>query len=85
MDRTKTLKLVVKAGRIQAIYDDEMIGLFPFNKVTVMRASHVEPQSRGGWSADLTPVGGPILKDFLTRKQALDAEAQYINQHVLGV
>jgi hypothetical protein len=80
---TKQLKLVVKNGVIHAIYDDALIGLFEDATVSTRRASHVEPVDGGGWSADLSPVGGPMLWNFKTRKDALDAEARYINQHVI--
>jgi hypothetical protein len=83
---SKQLKLVVKGGIIQSIYDDALVPLFDqARKVDMRRASHVEPDAglRVGWSADLSPVGGPVLRYFKTRQDALDAEAQYINQHVI--
>ena len=80
--QVKQLKLVIKAGQIRSIYDDSLVGLFPSATVDIVRASHVEPDA-GRWSADLTPVNGPILSGFKTRQGALDAEAQYINRHVI--
>lgn len=84
---SKQLKLVIKdGGVITAIYDDALVPLFDqANKVDVRRASHVEPEPglRVGWVADMSPVGGPKLRYFKTRKDALDAEVQYINQHVV--
>ncbi len=82
---SKQLKLVVKAGQIKAIYDDALTALMPDAEVKIERASHCEPGGLGGWYADLGPVNGPVLHGFKTRKQALDAEVRYINQHVLGV
>lgn len=81
----KTLKLVVRnGGEINSIYDDDLIGLFvDAASVKIARASHVEP-SRNGWYADMSPVGGPKLEGFLSRQQALDAEREWINQHVIG-
>lgn len=81
---SKRLKLVVKHGEITAIYDDALVALMQDAKVRTKRASHVEPHEDGcGWFADLTPVGGPIMRRFSTRKAALDAEVAYLNDHVL--
>lgn len=80
----KTIKLVVKDGTITSVYDDALIALFDdAEQVTTTRASHVEPDG-SEWSADLSPVGGPMLSGFTTRQAALDAEVQYINQHVVN-
>jgi hypothetical protein len=82
--KNKRLKLVVKnGGDILAIYDDSLVAMFgEAASVETRRASHVEPDG-AEWSADLSPVGGPILRNFETRKGALDAEVRYINQHVI--
>ena len=82
----KQLKLVVKdGGTINAIYDDALVPLFDqASKVDLRRASHVEPDAAlPGWFADLTPVGGPVLRYFKTRKEALEAEVDYLNRHVI--
>lgn len=81
--QSKLLKLVVKGGDILAIYDDALVAMFgEAAKVETRRASNVEPDGQG-WSADLSPVGGPILRDFKTRKDALDAEVRWLDQHVV--
>jgi hypothetical protein len=84
---TKQLKLVVKNGTIRAIYDDALAPLLCDGEVSVKRASHVEPDviapGHCWWSADLTPVDGPILTGFGTRAAALKAEAEYLNQYVI--
>jgi hypothetical protein len=87
----KQLKLVVKDGVIQSIYDDALVALLDqAESFAVDRASHVEPHTAiwgdgvSYWQADLRPVGGPILTGFTTRKEALDAEVQYINRHVVN-
>jgi hypothetical protein len=87
---SKQLKLVVRHGTIRAIYDDELTALFDGADVKIERASHVEPYTVGpeldrlqGWSADLSPVGGPLLANFPTRQAALDAEAYWLNQNVI--
>ncbi len=88
--KSKQLKLVIKAGQIKAIYDDALTALFRDGDVKIERASRVEPvvgpfRAKALWSADIGLVDGPVLTGFETRKEALNAEVQYINQHVLGV
>ena len=81
---SKQLKLVVKNGQIKAIYDDALTALMPEAEVTIKRASHVEPHELyGGWYADMRPVDGPVMVGFFTRQQALDAERDYLNRHVI--
>jgi hypothetical protein len=68
------MQLVIDAGgSILAIYD-ELIDLSVLGHLSIVRASHVEPDAQGQWRADLGPVGGPILGPFLQRSQALIAE-----------
>jgi len=45
------------------------------------RGSHVEPDSAGHWTADLSPVGDPILGPFATRSEALAAEIAWLRDH----
>ena len=47
-------------GELVFVYDDELLPLHELGVADVRRASHVEPKS-GGWTADLRPVGGPVL------------------------
>jgi hypothetical protein len=44
------------------------------------RASYVEPSSYlfGTWTADMSPVGGPILGPFSMRTEALMAEREWL-------
>lgn len=81
----KRLKLVVKnGGMIHAIYDDSFVVFADDAEfISRQRASHVEPYGVFGWQADMRPVGGPILKGFATRAEALSAEVRYINRHVI--
>lgn len=64
-------------GSLQFVHDDDLAALFDSDESETKRASHVEP-CRGGWTADLTPVGGPVLGPFTTRKAALDAELAWL-------
>ena len=74
--------LIKPGGTITAIYD-ESIDLAALGTVAITRASHVEPDSQGHWTADLSPIKGPILGPFRTRSQALDVERTWIETHWL--
>lgn len=69
-------------GTASAIYD-ETIDLATLGPLTIRRASHVEPTLDGRWTADLAPVGGPLLGPFAHRSEALDAEQQWLLRHWL--
>jgi hypothetical protein len=75
------MDLVVDAeGRIYCIYD-EALDLAAIGRVTIARASHVDPDEEGRWVADLAPVGGPALGPFSLRSQALAAERAWLDAH----
>jgi hypothetical protein len=80
---SKTIRLVIKNGVIECIYDDALVPLFDqAESVETSRASNVEPDGCH-WQADLSPVNGPILSGFTTRQSALDAEVAYLNERVV--
>lgn len=73
------------AGLI-AVYNDELMKLFEGCEMQIKRASHVEPIEVDGvvrWQADMGPVGGPILKPFATRQEALDAEKVWLEANII--
>ena len=80
------MKLYISAGgNCTAIYD-ESLDLHALGRPEISRASHVEPTAEGQWTADLSPVAGPLLGPFATHSQALDAEVAWLhvwldNQH----
>ena len=74
--------LVQPDGTVRAIYD-EAIDLALLGRVTITRASHVEPDQQGRWRADLSPVNGPVLGPFDHRGQALEAEHDWLERHWL--
>jgi hypothetical protein len=77
------MKLLVKPdGTVRAIYQEE-IDLTALGRLTIARASHVEPDQEGRWLADLTPVGGPVLGAFDRRSEALEAERDWLERHWL--
>lgn len=64
-------------GTIVTVYN-EAIDLDTIGAAKVSRASHVEPTPDGQWTADLGPVGGPVLGPFDLRSQALTAEVAWL-------
>ena len=80
----KTTTLSIRAtGEIVTIHDDEICAtLRTCGSIHIRRASHVEPDvdaaGRVTWSADMSPVGGPLLGPFPTRGEALRAETAWI-------
>ena len=74
--------LVLPDGTARCVYG-EAIDLHALGEPTVTRGSHVEPDARGRWRADLSPVGGPLLGPFARRSDALAAEARWLDRHWL--
>ena len=72
------MQLVVEPqGTLHCIYGEE-IDLHALGRLTVSRASHVEPDQHGRWLVDLSPVGGASLGPFLRRSDALAAEREWL-------
>ena len=68
-------------GNAVAIYDDRLAEFFnELGTPKTRRASHVEPAADGtGWTADMSPMGGPILGPFHLRSEALAAEITWLD------
>ena len=64
-------------GTVRCVYD-ETIELAALGSLDIRRASHVEPTADGHWTADLSPVHGPILGPFDHRTEALAAEQAWL-------
>ena len=75
--------VVAPGGTVKAIYD-EALDLAFLGRLSIRRASHVEPTPEGRWQADLSPVSGPVLGPFNRRSEALEAERAWLEQHWLG-
>ena len=74
--------VILPSGTARCLYD-EAIDLSALGKSFITRASHVEPDQHGGWLADLSPVGGPLLGPFPHRSDALAAEKAWLEAHWL--
>ena len=77
------MQLVVQpGGTVHCLYGEEL-DLPQLGSLAIVRGSHVEPDSSGQWTADLSPVHGPILGPFRSRSEALTAERQWLEAHWL--
>ena len=74
---------IAASGLIRALYS-EAIPIQTLGRVQIERASHVEPDASANWWADLKPRNGPLLGPFTHRSQALQAEHDWLTQHVLS-
>jgi hypothetical protein len=80
---------ISRNGEARFLYDDRLRGLLTHGPASVARAGHVEPgdprrkQDPASWYSDLKPVGGPVFGPFDRRSQALEAEVEWIQAHVL--
>ena len=74
--------VILPGGTVRAVYSEE-IDLDSLGHAVITRASHVEPDERGCWLADLRPIGGPVLGPFERRSEALAAEIAWLEAHWL--
>lgn len=74
--------IISTTGNVRCLYDEAM-ELSEVGEISITRASHVEPDERGHWWADLSPQQGPTLGPFLRRSDALAAEARWLGEHRL--
>ncbi len=79
------MKLIItKDGVLGGVYG-EAINLSALGAPEIRRASHVEPDQDGQWTANLAPVGGPLLGPFPFRSEALKAERDYLEKHLPAI
>ena len=64
-------------GDLRMIYYDDIAALLTLGDSRIVRASHVEPDAQG-WTADMSPIDGPMLGPFALRQDALDAEVAWL-------
>ena len=79
------MELLIRSGGIIHCVYSEDIELAQLGTLAIRRASHVEPDGEGSWTADLSPTGGPVLGPFRCRSEALRAELEWLNQTWLFV
>jgi hypothetical protein len=78
------MQLIIRpGGAVHCIYA-EAIDLSALGRPAISRASHVEPDQQGRWTADLSPVNGPRLGPFDSRSEALLAEHAWLELNWLG-
>jgi len=78
LSSSEAMSLVVgQDGGVRCIYGEEL-ELHALGKLTIKRASHVEPDAHGHWHADMGPSGGPMLGPFRNRTEALQAEIAWL-------
>jgi hypothetical protein len=75
--------IIDRGGAVRCIYSEDL-DLAAIGSPTITRASHVEPDQHGGWQADLSPVGGPVLAGFKKRSDALAAEQAWLEANWLA-
>jgi hypothetical protein len=74
---------ITTSGAVHCVYS-EALDLSRFGAISIRRGSLVEPTDLGKWTADLSPVGGPILGPFLSRSLALAAEQEWLERYWLN-
>lgn len=74
--------LIAPTGSIRCVYG-EAVNLHQLGRLSIQRGSHVEPTAESLWTADLAPVNGPLLGPFVSRADALAAEAAWLLEHWL--
>lgn len=74
--------VVTPIGQVRYVYD-ETVDLKALGSINIRRGSYVEPNETGCWTADLVPVGGPVLGPFEHRCSALAAEIAWLREHWL--
>lgn len=67
-------------GVARCVYG-ESIDLHELGTPHITRASYVEPDGNGRWSADMSPGGGPRLGPFPARSEAIAAERRWLDHH----
>jgi len=77
------MQLIIETtGQARCVYD-ETINLTALGRLSITRASYVEPHSACQWLVDLAPILGPQLGPFLRRSDALAAELAWLLDHWL--
>ena len=74
------MELVIDTrGQVRCVYN-EAIDLTALGRLSIRRASYVEPDEQGRWWADLSLIGGGVFGPFPVRSAALDAELTWLSR-----
>jgi hypothetical protein len=74
--------LVESRGTVRCVYGED-IDLSQLGRLSIQHGVHVEPTADGQWTADLSPVYGPLLGPYFNRTEALAAEVAWLQTHWL--
>jgi len=77
------MELIIQTNGVARCVYDETLDLQSLGRLSIRRASHVEPDGTGSWYADLLPVQGPTLGPFKSRSEALHAETEWLAENWL--
>ena len=74
--------IVIDGDKAEAIFDDGLVEVLgSMGQVSHRRASHVEPCG-DKWTADMSPVGGPVLGPYDLRRTALEHEVAWLKENL---
>lgn len=79
------VEVIIEAdGTVTFVHDDDLADALVehYADAAIQRASHVEPTDDGRWTADLSPVGGPVLGPYTRRAMALDEEVAWLKNRM---
>jgi hypothetical protein len=76
--------IIDPSGKMHCLYTEEL-DLRSLGSMHIARASQLEPDDRGNWWADLSPVAGPILGPFGLRSEALAAERDWLDSNLASL
>lgn len=79
----ENIEIRVSGNEIRFIYRDDLRSMLNIGSSIIKRVSHVEPDSNGNWVADMSPVNGPKLGPFSSRKEALEREVLWLLENKL--
>ena len=66
---------------MQFVYDDQLRAFIDAGDAVIIRVSYVEPKGTQ-WTADMNPLGGPVLGPFGCRADALQAEREWLKANL---
>lgn len=74
--------IITATGHGRCVYSED-IDLTTLGKLSIRRGSHVESTPDAQWTADMSPVGGPVLGPFQRCSEAIAAERDWLAENWL--